>query len=64
MKRDYILDAKIALLEMNFRYQYWGNHPWIKETIIPSNDFQRQIYAEACEKMHRTFRWEMRRALR
>jgi hypothetical protein len=64
MKRDYILDAKIALLEMNYRYQYWGNHPWIKETLIPADAFQRQIYAEACEKVQRTFRRDLRRALR
>jgi hypothetical protein len=61
MKRDYILDAKIALLEMNFRYQYWGNHPWIKDTIIPANEFQRQIYAEACAKVVAQFRRLTRR---
>ncbi|MDR7001625.1 hypothetical protein [Neobacillus niacini] len=61
MKRDYTLDAKIALLEMNFRYQYWGNHPWIKETIIPVNEFQRQIYAEACAKVEAQFRRLTRR---
>jgi hypothetical protein len=60
MKRDYIFDAKIALLEMNFRYQYWGNHPWIQETIVPTNEFQRKIYAEACAKVQATFRRSMR----
>ena len=55
--RNYIFDAQVALYAMNVRYQYFGDHPWIKETIIPDNDFQRKIYKEEREN----FIWRFRK---
>jgi len=48
VKRDYKLDAKIGIYAMNIRYQIhlFGGHPWIKETIIPRTDFEKQLFNE------------------